>query len=148
MPFHFSLETLLRYRQSLEHQQELLLQEINQQIRKLQREIDDTSRRLQELTAAEHSQMESGLTAAEMQFNLLCRSVLFRHRAELGKEMIRRLELREQRRQTLLHAQRQRKIVDTLREHQFQLFRQQEARQEQRRLDDAFLLRREFLGRG
>ncbi len=148
MPFRFALSTLLRYRQSVEHQQKLLFQNALRQVALVQLNIDRTQQALAALAVNERSQLTTGLTAAELQFNSLCRAALLLRRDELNREMARKQELRAQRRDAFLEAQRQREIVETLRQRQLQLYRQKENRAEQSRLDEAFLLRREFLRRG
>lgn len=148
MPFRFALSTLLRYRQSVEHQQKLLFQDALRQVALVQLHIDRTEQALAALSVNERSELTKGLTAAELQFNSLCREALLFRRDELNREMSRKKELRAQRRGAFLQAQRQREIVETLQQRQLQLYRQKENRAEQSRLDEAFLLRREFLRRG
>jgi flagellar export protein FliJ len=147
MAFHFPLETVLRFRRSQERQQELLLEEANHRVNLVRQAIDELDRYLAELTACLDRQLNSGVTAAEIQFDQLRRSLLHHRRREMEKEMAQRMHERRQCLEALQKARQQREVVDTLRRHQMQLYRQQENRQQQRRLDDLFLLRREFLRR-
>ena len=147
MAFRFTLDVLLRVRQSVERQQELLLQEANQHLTILRQRIEDLDAQMAQLTASKMRQLESGLSAAELQFDLLCRSVMLQQRAALEQEMSQAEAARDARRETFREARRQREVMDTLRNHQLQAHRQQEMRQEQRRLDDMFLLRRAYLRR-
>ncbi|MBZ5706042.1 MAG: flagellar FliJ family protein [Acidobacteriia bacterium] len=148
MAFRFSLQALLRFRKSVEHQQELLLQEANHQVALVRHEIESLDKRMAEIAVRGALELTSGVRAAELQFEGLCRSVLLEQRRQLEKVLAQREEIRVRHRQAFHHARRQREVVDTLRQHQLQLYRQQEKRKEQRSLDELFLLRREFLRRG
>lgn len=147
MAFRFTLDVLLRVRQSVERQQELLLQEANQRLAGLRRRMEEVDAQLAQLTARKMRQLESGFSAAELQFDLLCRSVVLQQRAALEQEMAQAEAMRDARREIFREARRQREVIDTLRTHQLQAHRQQEMRQEQRRLDDMFLLRQAYLRR-
>lgn len=148
MAFRFSLHVVLRVRQSLEHQQELLLQAANHRTTALRREIDDLERSMEEIAAQRAGQLKSGLSAAELQFAVLCRSALWERRQQLEQSLNKAREERDACAQVFRKVRRDREVVETLRDRQFQLYRQLEARQNQRRLDDLFLLRRSYLQRG
>ena len=53
MPFHFPLQAVLHYRQSVEHQQELRLRAANQQVVRVQHLIEQTDLRRKELRSME-----------------------------------------------------------------------------------------------
>lgn len=147
MAFRFPLEVLLRVRQGLERQQELRLQEANHRVAMLQRQIADMHIEIQNIFVRRRSQFESGISAAELQFDGLCRSVLIERQHGLKKQLVEAEALRQVRTDDFLRARRQRQVVETLRHHQLQDYRQQEGRRDQRRLDDLFLLRRAYLRR-
>ena len=148
MAFRFSLATLLRFRQSLERQAEILLQEANQQAAGLQRALEETDQAIAGVSAADAQALQTGVSAAQLQFDLLRRKVLLHRRKELEEELARAKKAQLQRLQEFHSARQQREVVETLRQHQLQCYREEEGRREQRRLDDLFLLRREFLKRG
>jgi len=148
MAFHFPLDTLLRYRRSLEHQEKLRFQEALRQVAAVQSQIGTADQQLRALAETQSGQLSAGLTSAELHFHALCRNVLQRRREELQRELAEKQRLCELGRRHFLEAQRQREIVETLRRRQFQLYRQKETRVEQARLDEMFLLRRELLRRG
>ena len=145
MAFRFPLETLSRVRQGLERQHELRLQEANHQVAMLRQQIEDTHSEMQNISARRRPQLESGISAAELQFDVLCRSVLTERQHALEKQLVEAEALRHTRSEDFLRARRQREVIDTLRRHQLQTYQQEEARQDQRRLDDLFLLRRSYL---
>lgn len=148
MAFRFPLEVLLRVRQGLERQHELRLQEANHRMAMLRQQIEDVHAEVENIFTRRRPQLESGISAAELQFDLLCRSNLAERRHVLEKQMVEAEALRHICSEGFLEARRQREVMETLRHHQFQTYQQQEARQDQRRLDDLFLLRRAYLRRG
>ncbi|MBZ5597373.1 MAG: flagellar export protein FliJ [Acidobacteriia bacterium] len=145
MAFRFSLQTLLQFRKSVEHQQELLLQEANHQVTRVRHEIEGVDGFMAEMAARRARELDSGVSAAELQFENLCRLVLLEHRRQLQRALAEREEVRVNRSQAFHEARRRREVVDTLRRHQLQVHRQEQKRKEQRYLDELFLLRREFL---
>jgi flagellar export protein FliJ len=147
MAFRFSLAALLRFRQSLEHQQELLLQEATQNVLAARQRVEEAGRMLAAMAAENAGKLQAGVTAAELQFDLLCRSLAAERRQALEKQLAVCEKARAQRLQAFQQARQQREAVDALRRRQFELYHEQETRREQRRLDDMFLLRREFLRR-
>ena len=148
MAFRFPLEVLLRVRQSLERQHELRLQEANYRVAMLGQQIEDVHQEVENIATHRRSQLESGISAAELQFDVLCRAVLSERQHTLETHLVEAKALRHIRSEDFLRARRQREVIDTLRHHQLQDYLQQEGRQEQRRLDDLFLLRRAYLRRG
>jgi len=147
MAFRFPFEVLLRVRRSLERQQELRLQEANLRVAMLLRQIEDVHSGMENIEARRRPQLESGISAAELQFDVLCRSVLTQRRHALEKQLVEAEARRHSCAENFREARRQREVMETLRRHQLQDYHQQEARQDQRRLDDLFLLRRAYLRR-
>jgi flagellar export protein FliJ len=148
MPFHFALETVLHFRQSIEHQQQLRLLAANQQVARVQHLVEQMDARRQQLHAMQIKQLSSGMTAAELRFGLLCEAEILRHRRELEQQHVRLQQLREQQREIFHQARRARETLEALRDRQFRLYQKEAARREQRSLDDLFLLRRQYLRRG
>jgi flagellar export protein FliJ len=145
MAFDFKLQSIFHYRQSLEHQQELRLRAANQQVARMRHLIAQMDAHRQELHSAQNKQMSVGTTAAELQFELLCEVELLRHRRELGQQLVRLEQLREQQREILQHARQARETLEAVREKEFVLYTKEAGRREQRNLDDLFLMRREYL---
>jgi len=148
MPFHFKLKTLLHFRQSLEHQQELRLRAANQQVARVRHLIEQMDARRKELHNVHSKTLSSGMTAVELQFELLCDSELLRHRRELEQQLARLEQLRDQQREIFHRARQARETLETVRDQQLRLYQKEAARREQRNLDDLFLMRREYLRRG
>lgn len=148
MPFHFALETVLHFRQSIEHQQQLRLLAANQQVARVQHLVEQMDARRQQLHAIQIKQLSSGMTAAELRFGLLCEAEILRHRRELEQQHVRLQQLREQQREIFHQARRARETLEAVRDQQFRLYQKEAVRREQRSLDDLFLLRRQYLRRG
>jgi len=147
MAFRSSLDTLLRVRRGLERQQELLLQQANARVATLQQELVRIRSQIDADAVRELQHLQSGLTAAELHFDLLCRSALFLRRRQIEGELLQAEALREARGQSFRGARQQREILETLREQQLAAYRQESDRRDQRRIDDLFLLRRAYLPR-
>jgi flagellar export protein FliJ len=148
MTFHFQLDSVLHFRQSLEHQQELRLRAANQQVARVRHLIEQMDARRQQLYATQAKNLGSGMSAAELQFELVCEKELLRHRGNLEQELVRQQQLREQQRQNFQQARRARETLEAVRDEQLRLHQKNAVRKEQRSLDDMFLLRREYLRRG
>jgi len=147
MAFRFPLESILRLRQNLERQQELLLYQANQKVFALTRQIEELDAGMTENARYESARLQSGVSAAELQFDLLCRSVLLQWRHDLATKLTEARSQRDAQAESFRQARRQREVIETLRRHQLQAYNQHEARQDQRRADDLFLLRRTYLER-
>ena len=147
MAFKFKLNAVLHFRESIEHQQELRLRAANQQVGRVQHLIEQMDTRRQELHTAQAKELGSGMTAVELQFELLCDAELLRHRRELGQELARLQQLQEQQREIFQQSRRARQTLETMRDQQLRLYQKEAVRREQRTLDDLFLVRREYLRR-
>jgi flagellar export protein FliJ len=146
MPFRFRLESILRLRESLEHREELLLQNANQRVAQAQSEIEACIRELQERAVQFQERIAQGAFASELQFELsVDRALESRHnalRADLKK-----LELfRDQQRERYQKARRERETLAAIRRHELENYRLREQRRTQRAMDEEFLRRRIFNG--
>ncbi len=148
MAFHFPLQAVLHFRQSVEHQQELRLRAANQLVGRARHLIEQLDAQRQDLHSAQVKELSLGMTAVELQFELLCETELFRRRRELEQQLARLEQLREQQRALFQQARQAREMLEAVRDRQLRLYQKETARREQRSLDDLFLLRREYLRRG
>jgi flagellar export protein FliJ len=148
MAFRFPLESVLRLRQNLEHQQELLLQQANQKVLAITHQIEQLETTNAESAKRQLLQLQSGVSAAELQFDLLCQSMRMQLRHALDRKLAEAQGARDACFENFRQARRRREVVEAVHHNQLQLYRQHEARQNQRRADDLFLLRRAYLQRG
>jgi len=142
MAFRFPLQTVLRLRQNLERQQELLLHKANQEVLTVARQIADLDTGMAENARHRSLQLQAGVTGAELHFDLLCQTMLLQARNDLERRSAEMQRARDSQAECFRRARQQREVIETLHHHQLQLHRQREARQEQRSADDLFLLRR------
>lgn len=143
MAFKFALQAVLHLRQSVEHQQELRLRAANQQVSRVRHLIEQMDARRAELHNAHSQRLRAGLTAVELQFELLCDAELLRHRRELEQQLGRLQQLREQQRAIFHQAMRLRETMEAVRDEQLRIHRKQVGRREQRNLDNLTLMVRE-----
>jgi flagellar export protein FliJ len=147
MSFHFSLQAVLHFRQSIEHHQELRLRAANQMVARVGHLIEQMDAQRQELHSTQTTKLSSGMTAVELQFELLCEGELLRRRRELEQQLARLQQLREQQREIFQQARRARETLEAVRDGQLRVHEKHARRGEQRSLDDLFLLQREYLRR-
>ena len=147
MPFNFPLQSILQFRRSLEHQQELRLRAANQQVARSQHLIEQIDLRRLDLQAERSRELGVGVTAAELRFGLQCEAELLRQKRELELQLIRLQQLRDQQREVFQQARRTRETLEAVRDQQLSVYKQEAARRNQRNLDDMFLLRRGYLHR-
>jgi len=148
MSFHFPLQALLHFRQSVEHQHELRLRAINQQVARVRRLQEQVNAQIRQLKAGETQELNAGTTAAEIAFDLGCVAVLQQHRQTIDRELARLEGVRDQQQRVYQQARREREILENLRNQKLEEYRRGALRREQRQLDDLFLLRRSYLQRG
>lgn len=148
MAFRFPLQAVLHFRQSIEHQQELRLRAATQMVTRLGQLMEQMDAQRQELHSAQTRKLSAGMTAVELQFELLCQGELLRRRRELEQQLVRLEQVREQQREIFQQARRARETLEAVRDQQFRVHQKQARRREQRSLDDLFLLQRGYRQRG
>ena len=148
MSFQFSLETVLRFRKSLEAREEALLLAANQLVVDAQRKIATLAQELSQRQQNVRRNLQDGLCGAELVFEQSCELRLEERLAILNQQLLQLEAARQAQMNKYQHARRQRLLLDQLREKAHQAYLREEERLAQRRLDDLFLLRREFLKRG
>ncbi len=148
MAFHFPLQAVLHFRQSVEHQQELRLRAANQQVARARHLIDQIDARLQQIQTRQSQDMNSGTSGAELRFAVLCEATLHQQRQALQGELARLQKLRDEQQKIFQQARRERETFESLRDHQLHAYQRDAARREQRQLDDLFLMRQAYLRRG
>ena len=148
MAFHFPLQAVLHFRQSVEHQQELRLRAANQQVGKVRHLIGQLEAATRESRALQLRRLESGMSGAEMRFQLMCEAVVEQHQRSLEQELVRLGKLRDEQLALYQQVRRQHETLKGLRDRQLRLYQKEAARMEQRRMDDFFVLRQQYARRG
>jgi len=147
MAFHFSLETLLRFRRSVEQQQELKLLQAVQQVAFIAQEIENVDRSISAIWENQQRELGLAVKAAQLHFDTLRRSILQERRSELEKILAQREQVRARCQKEFQSAHRACEAVEILRKEQVLQFQKEQTRREQRQMDDTFLLRRAYLSR-
>ncbi len=114
----FKLQTVLKYRKILEDQAQQRLSELLAAEVRLQQQIDETRARLGQLGAQLQQKQQAGLTILELR---LYEDQIDHYRQQNEHLQIQQKELTQQlneRRQELLIAARERKIIEKLKEKQ------------------------------
>lgn len=142
MVFRFALQSVLHFREGLEHQHELRLRAANQRVAKVRHQIASAEQQLRGLTSAQAQELRTGTTAAELMFAAQCEAQLHRQRHELERQLTVAQKACDQQREIFQRAKREREKLENVRDRQAHAYLRQAARREQRNLDDLFLMRR------
>jgi len=148
MAFRFPLEILLRFQKSLERQQELLLQVANHELAQVAHQIEQTRSAIDGTFAQQERTLLSGAPAVEVQFLGEYRNTLRDHAKSLQQELQRRQSERRRLLESFQDSRRKREMTETLRERAFHAYRERQAREQQRNIDDLFMILRARSGRG
>ena len=148
MPFRFPLQALLHLRQSVEHQQELRLRAANQQVARVCHALEQLDGRICHTQTLYSQYLAAGTTAAELAFLQTTEDLLHARRREVEHELLRCQHARDQQERIFRQARRERETFESLRDEQFRDYQGNQARREQRQLDDLFLMRKAYLEAG
>jgi flagellar export protein FliJ len=145
MAFRFSLNGVLRLRESLEKAELQQLRAIAAAVASSRAELDSLDKNIE---TAQRWTLDAaatrGLTGAELHFEVLREGVLRAVRSSLAEKLVSLERKREEQQQRYLQARQQREILSNLHQRQLAAYRLQQARREQQRLDELFLLRSNF----
>jgi flagellar export protein FliJ len=148
MPFRFSLEAVLHFRRSIEHQHELRLRLAHQQVAHMRHLIAQFDAAIVALQQRQAQQLAAGMTAAEWTFQRSQIDRLRESRQNAERELARLETLRNHQQKVFQQARRERETFESLRTSHLREYERDAARREQRQLDELFLLRQAHLRRG
>jgi len=140
MPFRFSLQAVLRFRDSFERRERLRLEVITREVVKARQQREQAKLDRAEALAGAQKKLREGLTCAEMQFEMACDRARLRQIAALHEHFTKLEDLRRRQLEIFRKAQQQRKILEKLREHQLAAYQLEQARRTQQQMDDRFLI--------
>lgn len=141
MPFRFPLETILHFRQSVEHQQELRLRAANQQVARMRHVIQQIEQQMATIRTRQFAELSAGTTVAELRFADVCAAAQAQRWVAAERELKRLEQVRDQQNELFQQARLKRETFASLREHQRMEYERNARRREQRQLDELFLLR-------
>jgi len=141
MPFHFSLEAVLRARRGQERAERLKLEAILSEEKRTWARLEDVGRSQLELRRHFQQELGRGLVGSELQYeamreaNVASLLAALRTRlAELGQQHWAQAQI-------FIKARQRREVLEHLRLRKLDLYRIDQARREQQELDDLFLMR-------
>jgi flagellar export protein FliJ len=141
LAFRFSLATLLRLWQSRERYERRKLEALAARVGALRAEMRRIELAAIETRHAAGARLGAGVPAAELHFATECQA----NRQEYLAKLSDRLKAAENERLAQMaiyqSAERQTKIFENLRRRQYETFRLEEARRQQKQMDELFLLR-------
>ncbi len=140
MAFHFPLQALLRFRESLERRERLRLQIVTRELSNAQQQWEEAKQARERSLQEFAEKLAEGLTASEMQFELACDRTRLRRIATWHDQVLRLEALRQHQIEAFEKAQQQRKIVENLRERQIAAYRLVQNRRAQQQIDERFLI--------
>lgn len=140
MPFHFTLQAVLRCRKSFEQRERQRLQMITREVVKARQKREETRRDRANAQSQFNLKLRQGINAVEMQFELACDRARLRQIAGLNEQVAKLEDLRRRQLEAFRKAQQQRKILDNLRERQLAAYQLVENRRNQQQMDDRFLM--------
>jgi flagellar export protein FliJ len=148
MAFHFALQSVLHFRQTVEHQQELRVRAANQRVAGVRHNIAQLADALKQLQTISSQELARGTTSAELRFSLQAELALGQQRQDFEHELLRLSKLRDQQVKIFQQVRRERETIQALRDQQLHAHKREATRREQRRIDDLFLMQRSFRQRG
>ena len=140
MPFRFSLQAVLRCRESFERRERQRLEVITREVVKAQQQREQAKLDRANALGRLQKKLHQGMTAAEMQFELACDRARVRRIAALNEQLSKLEDLRRRQLEIFRKAQQQRKILENLRDRQLAAYRLVQVRRTQQQMDDRFLL--------
>ena len=140
MSFRFSLQAVLRCRESFERRERLRLQMIIRELVRTQQQREEAQRDRANAQNELKTKLRQSINATEMQFELACDRARLRRIDALREQVAKLEDLRRRQLEVFQRAQQQRKILENLRERQFAAYQLIQKRREQERMDDRFLI--------
>lgn len=140
MPFRFSLQAVLRYRESLERRERQRLELMTGEIIKAKQQEEQAKLDRANALVQSQKRVQQGTTALELQFDLATDRVRVRRIAALNEHLGKLEDLRRRQLEVFREARQQRKILENLRDRQLAAHRLIQTRREQQQNDDRFLI--------
>jgi flagellar export protein FliJ len=141
MAFHFTLATVLRLREIAEQREERLLTRILAQITSTRQSLDELQQEVSTLLRLRERELQTSAPAAKLHITYAQMRSLEVMQREVNEQLAKLEGLRQQQMKVYEAAHRAREVVAGLRENQLQAYLYQQARAEQKLMDDNFIAR-------
>jgi len=142
MGFQFSLQGLLRVRESFERKEEQKLAAAIGELKRLKMMLASVREQLTATDDRLSGILAAGTTGAHLHLLYFERMLLEYREQALTEHVSTALKLVQEQRTCLQEARQKRKVVEDLRQKELTLFLLAEGRKDQQRLDDTFLRKR------
>ena len=142
MAFRFTLKTMLRLRESLERAELQLLQAIAAHVVRVRAEIESLDARAEEARRQLLRDASGGISGAELRFGALREAAWQELRSGLQEKLAELEKLRRAQQMRYKEARQRREILSNLRERQYEAYRLEQSRREQKLVDELFVIRR------
>jgi len=140
MPFRFSLASVLQFRETMERAEEATLQQIFHAIHSVQTQIRQVEENQKTLRAQREHGLRDRLPAVHLQ-EWEAQEFKLKTAAAALHEQLRQLEISRQKQLVIFqNARRDRELLSRIREQRYQVYQREEARREQKTVDDLFLM--------
>jgi len=140
--FRFSLQPVMRLRESLERRERMRLLLLGSQITQMRQRLQGLEQEKETVRQQLSTQLMRGIAGTD--FCLATSEIAaFEQRKDvLARQIVALEEKRREQQNAYQEAQRQRKILDNLRDRYLQTYRLEQSRRQQQQVDDLFMLRR------
>ena len=141
MAFRFTLDAVLRFRESVEHSEEAVLLRIVQQIVETEQQLDQVEAEQVRIRESREQDLALKLPGVHL-MDIAMRELELKTAADGLRSQLRHLEQERVNRLAVYQtARRDRQVLTELRQQQRQRHQLEQKRQEQKTLDDLFLAR-------
>ncbi|MGO8786376.1 MAG: flagellar export protein FliJ [Terriglobia bacterium] len=140
MPLRFSLQAVLRLRESFERREQQRLEVVTREFVKVKQQWEQAKLDRANTVVQLQKKLRQGVTAVEMQFDLACDRARLRRIEALNGHLVKIEDLRRRQLEAFRKAQQQRKILENLRDRQLAAYLLVQTRREQQQMDDRFLI--------
>jgi flagellar export protein FliJ len=142
MPFRFSLATVLQIRESLEKREERALQKIQIEMARVLHQIEELNAEIAKSHKMREQEMAQPIPASHLHMLLWQVQAAGEKRVMLFQNLLALEQQRDQQIKVYQQAHRDRETLTDMSNQQRDLYEQEQARGEQKSLDDIFMARR------
>jgi len=143
MAFRFPLATVLRVRESIEQREERALQSVQIEIARLQRQIEELSAEIAKAHVARNTALQKPIAAINLQMMTWQAHAAEDRKAAMLKSLAALEEKRDAQRKIYQAAHRDHETILNMMRDQKNAYEQEQARAQQKYLDDIFIARRQ-----
>lgn len=141
MSFHFTLDTLLRYRRNQKDQEQRVLRAIHSNLAALRQRLEQVRRERLATRSLLNAQLQGGSDGERLRENQSSEELLDHSERALLEQIDKFERARQLQQQRFEQCWRNCQILENLRERQFTEWRSEQERREQQRLDELAILR-------